>query len=191
MGIYMSRGAGSIQRKLLSAFSKASETTAFTTRQLCSLVYGIKASDVEKKHRVSVLRAIKQISHSSATPKRAMPTLHRLVKKGERDDRWFRQTSSFKKRPINIARATSKRPRKHRRKPEAILSRLRELPIKRRLRFIADMDDFPLILIPGDVVEACLRAAHLLEVDIRERLLGRSDYPKTAPWKLLRQALNG
>jgi hypothetical protein len=53
------------------------------------------------------------------------------------------------------------------------------------------MDDFPLILIPGDVVEACLRAAHLLEVDIRERLLGRSDYPKTAPWKLLRQALNG
>ncbi len=48
-----------MQRAILAAFQKAS-FPAFDTSELCQTVYGTKS--IEKKHRVSVIRALRGLS---------------------------------------------------------------------------------------------------------------------------------
>jgi hypothetical protein len=54
----MSRGLGRIAQELLRIF-KENPTKPFRTSLLCRLVYGVE--QIEKKHRVSVLRAIRTL----------------------------------------------------------------------------------------------------------------------------------
>jgi hypothetical protein len=98
----MSKGPGYIERQLAEIFAK-NPGDPFSTRALCLHVY--RTREVQKKHRVSVLRALKKIAKSS------MPTLRRRVLKFERDDEWFdSRTGTF---PVKgTARATDPRPRK-------------------------------------------------------------------------------
>jgi hypothetical protein len=58
----MGRGYGQVQLEILALLSDPDG--AWTTTELCQLVYGIE--QVEKRHRVAVARAVKKIS--SATP---------------------------------------------------------------------------------------------------------------------------
>src|SRR5262245_51567050 len=60
----MSKGAGSIERKLKSIFERAPKFVR-TTGALCQEVYGIKK--VHKKHRVAVLRALKTLARRRAS----------------------------------------------------------------------------------------------------------------------------
>ena len=102
----MSRGPGRIERQLIEIFKKKPKET-FSTEQLCSKVYRTK--DVQKKHRVSVLRALK---HMSAT---SMPDLWRRAVKGNRDDEWFDYYRGWKYPsfpPKDGAPAKSRRPKK-------------------------------------------------------------------------------
>jgi hypothetical protein len=55
----MSRGPGRIERAIEAVFA-AEPDNAFTTEDLCDRVYN-GANGVEKKHRVAVLRAVKNI----------------------------------------------------------------------------------------------------------------------------------
>jgi hypothetical protein len=54
----MSKGPGRIERAIVSILDAAPDR-AFTTKELCKRVYG--TGYVEKKHRVAVLRAARQI----------------------------------------------------------------------------------------------------------------------------------
>ena len=55
----MSRGPGRIERAIKAAFD-AEPTRVFTTEHLCARVYpGVDA--IEKKHRVSLIRAAKRV----------------------------------------------------------------------------------------------------------------------------------
>ncbi len=54
----MSRGAGRIERAIEVNLDKHPDK-AFTTEELCRLVYGVEA--VEKKHRVAVIRAANKL----------------------------------------------------------------------------------------------------------------------------------
>ena len=77
----MSRGPGRIERELLEIFNK-NPTVIRSTSDLCRQVYGIE--QVEKKHRVAVLRALKSMAGKS------MPWLWRDVARYERsDDFWY------------------------------------------------------------------------------------------------------
>lgn len=76
----MSKGPGRIERKLTEIFKKKPKGS-FSTLELCRKVYRIK--HIEKKHRVSVLRALKRMSA------RSMPDLWRRAIKGNQDDTWF------------------------------------------------------------------------------------------------------
>jgi hypothetical protein len=76
----MSRGPGIVQKQLIEIFIK-SKRPAFSTQQLCRKVFRIK--QVKKKHRVSVLRALKGMS------KKTTLNVWRVVLKGRRDDFWF------------------------------------------------------------------------------------------------------
>jgi len=104
----MSKGPGNIERQLLAIFEK-NRQGFFSTKQLCRKVYRERL--VEKKHRVSVLRALDRMSTWS------MPHLWRLVIKGDRDDVWFdyRGWPHPNDPPPNGAPAKNKRPRKKRR----------------------------------------------------------------------------
>ena len=64
----MSRGPGHVERKLGDVFARAPQSV-FTTDVLCRRVYRVK--EVEKRHRVAVLRALKRLAA------RSMPTLWR------------------------------------------------------------------------------------------------------------------
>jgi hypothetical protein len=55
----MSRGPGRIERAIKAAF-EAEPTRVFTTEHLCARVYPGVAS-IEKKHRVSLIRAAKRV----------------------------------------------------------------------------------------------------------------------------------
>jgi hypothetical protein len=98
----MSRGPGAIQRKLLAIFTKDARGV-FTTEMLCHYVYNIEK--VQKKHRVSILRAIKRLAGSS------MPTLWRKAAKFQRDDEWY-DYRCYPGRAHDRAPAAEARPRK-------------------------------------------------------------------------------
>jgi len=55
----MSRGPGRVERSIKAAFD-AEPTRIFTTEHLCSRVYA-GATMIEKKHRVSLIRAAKRV----------------------------------------------------------------------------------------------------------------------------------
>jgi hypothetical protein len=98
----MSRGPGHIETKLLRLFSQR-PPPILTTAEICRHVYDV--AQVEKKHRVAVLRALKRLG------KRSMPTLWRMVQRYERDDVWF-DHRRFPKRSNDCAPAADERPRK-------------------------------------------------------------------------------
>jgi hypothetical protein len=99
----MSRGPGHIETKLLRLFSQ--QPPPLTTAQICQYVYDV--AQVEKKHRVAVLRALKRLGK-----KRSIPTLWRMVQRYERsDDVWF-DHHRFPKRSDDCAPAADERPRK-------------------------------------------------------------------------------
>jgi hypothetical protein len=99
----MGRGPGGVERRLKEIF-ESEPNGVFSTETLCRLVYpGIKS--VQKKHRVSVLRAIKNLAG------RSMPHLWRKVEKYDRDDVWY-DYRSFPIRKKDRAPAIAPRPRK-------------------------------------------------------------------------------
>jgi hypothetical protein len=55
----MSKGAGRVERVIAAAFANAAPMEVLTTEGLARLVYGVE--QVEKKHRVAVLRAVKKM----------------------------------------------------------------------------------------------------------------------------------
>ena len=55
----MSRGPGRVERAIKAAF-EAEPTRVFTTEYLCTHVYA-GATRIEKKHRVSLIRAAKRV----------------------------------------------------------------------------------------------------------------------------------
>ena len=55
----MSRGPGRVERAIKAAFD-AEPTRVFTTEYLCTYVYA-GATKIEKKHRVSLIRAAKRV----------------------------------------------------------------------------------------------------------------------------------
>jgi hypothetical protein len=55
----MSRGPGRVERAIKAAF-EAEPTRVFTTEYLCTHVYA-GATKIEKKHRVSLIRAAKRV----------------------------------------------------------------------------------------------------------------------------------
>jgi hypothetical protein len=106
----MSKGPGHVERKLEELFKK-NPKRPFSTRMLCLHVY--PDEKIEKKHRVSVLRALKRLSRN------LRPHLWRavVVKKGQRDDMWFDYPAwpHANKLPQTVSAARDKRPRKKRR----------------------------------------------------------------------------
>jgi len=55
----MGRGLGRVERAIAGAFTNDPEWT-FATSDLCRIVYGDDV-EIEKRHRVSVLRAAKKV----------------------------------------------------------------------------------------------------------------------------------
>ena len=101
----MSRGPGDVQKQLIEIFAKRRKP-AFWTEELCRQVFQVKL--VEKKHRVSVIRALKRMSEQSTL------NVWRAVLKDHRDDLWFdydRTPKGLKPHPKS-APAWHKRPRK-------------------------------------------------------------------------------
>jgi hypothetical protein len=76
----VSKGPGHVEQRILQIFAKQPKGL-FTTRELCRRVF--KTGRIEKKHRVSALRALKSLSRRSDL------NIWRLAWKGQRDDRWF------------------------------------------------------------------------------------------------------
>ena len=101
-GICMSKGPGIVERRLRDIFAK-DPRGVFTTEMLCRRVYRVK--DVQKKHRVAVLRALKRLAN------RSLPTLWRRVQKYERDDLWF-DYRAYPSRDTIGSSAKERRPRK-------------------------------------------------------------------------------
>jgi hypothetical protein len=101
----MSRGPGIVQKQLIEIFTK-SKRPGFSTKQLCRKVFRIK--QVRKKHRVSVLRALKGMS------KKTTLNVWRAVLKGRRDDFWFNRdrTPKGRKPHPKSASALDRRPTK-------------------------------------------------------------------------------
>lgn len=101
----MSRGPGAIESRLAAIF-REKPSGVFATSELCSLVYGI--GRVQKKHRVSVLRALKRIS---GKPSKTL-ALWREVQFGEKsDDHWFNHRYYPTRNPDCVP-GDAKRPRK-------------------------------------------------------------------------------
>src|SRR5580693_6615017 len=70
----MSRGPGRVERAIKAAF-EAEPTRVFTTEYLCTHVYA-GATKIEKKHRVSLIRAAKRVlqrEHSWRMTRTHMP----------------------------------------------------------------------------------------------------------------------
>jgi hypothetical protein len=108
----MSKGPGKIQNRLIALFQKNRERY-FSTEELCRSVFDVW--HVEKKHRVSVLRALKRISK----PDRL--NIYRAVRTHSNDDFWFIYGPALnsllhkaKAENIVIAPAKHERPRKKR-----------------------------------------------------------------------------
>ena len=77
----MSKGPGHVERTIVEIFKRTKRCEVISTYDLCREVFG--RSDIEKKHRVSVLRAMKRISRSGTI------NIWRIVLKGKQDDVWF------------------------------------------------------------------------------------------------------
>lgn len=77
----MSKGPGCVERKLIEIFRRTKRSALLSTYDLCCEVFG--KSTIEKKHRVSVLRAMKRISE------RGDVDIWRIVLRGQPDDVWF------------------------------------------------------------------------------------------------------
>src|ERR1700744_5497457 len=70
----MSRGPGRVERAIKAAFD-AEPNRVFTTEYLCTHVYA-GATKIEKKHRVSLIRAAKRVlqrEHGWRMPRTHMP----------------------------------------------------------------------------------------------------------------------
>jgi hypothetical protein len=76
----MSKGPGKIQRQLIEIFTKT-ESEIFSTEDLCRAIF--RVTRVDKKQRVSILRALKSLTELQAL------NIYRAVLKGHRDDFWF------------------------------------------------------------------------------------------------------
>jgi hypothetical protein len=110
----MSKGPGRVQRQLLEVFTK-NGSTIFSTEDLCRAVFG--ADQVDKKRRVSILRALKSLTGLQALD------LYRAVLKGRRDDLWFNREKAKSAlnlflhkagaKNIRIAPVNDKRPSKY------------------------------------------------------------------------------
>src|SRR5680860_1185029 len=98
----VSRGPGAVQRRLRVIFAE-SPGEFFSTEELCQEVY--RVGQVQKKHRVSVLRALKRLSATS------MPWLWRVALEYERNDEWY-DHRQWQGRMRGAAPATDARPRK-------------------------------------------------------------------------------
>jgi hypothetical protein len=104
--IPLSRGPGHVERKIIEIFKRDQGDLGFSTYELCLRVFG--TPDIEKKHRVSVLRALKQLS------RRRIVNLWRIVVKDRADDVWF----NYDERPPKaqyrsiLGPAGDRRPRK-------------------------------------------------------------------------------
>lgn len=99
----MSKGAGVVEQKLRAIFARDPRDT-FTTTELCEAAYPGKK--VQKKHRVSVLRAIKRLAS------RSMPWIWRRVRRFARDDEWFDARFYHPGNARDRAPATKRRPLK-------------------------------------------------------------------------------
>ncbi|UQR62961.1 hypothetical protein LRP30_40550 [Bradyrhizobium sp. C-145] len=77
----MSRGPGHVERKIVDLFKRKKRNNILSTYDVCCEVFG--THEVEKKHRVSVLRAMKRISESGEVD------IWRIVLRGQPDDVWF------------------------------------------------------------------------------------------------------
>jgi hypothetical protein len=55
----MSKGPGRVERRIADIFANAARLQTFTPEELAQLVYGVDV--VEKKHRVAVLRATRNV----------------------------------------------------------------------------------------------------------------------------------
>ena len=80
--VVMSRGPGNVERQLIGILGQ-NKKPLFSTGELCRRIFRLKANEVEKKHRVSVLRVLKRLS------KRSTLNVWRAVLKSRRDDLWF------------------------------------------------------------------------------------------------------
>jgi hypothetical protein len=105
--VLVSKGPGHVERKIVEIFKRTKRRGVLSTYDLCREVFG--RSDIEKKHRVSVLRAMKRISRSGAV------NIWRIVLKGKPDDVWF----NYDERPPQLSKyrrilgpARDRRPRK-------------------------------------------------------------------------------
>jgi hypothetical protein len=97
----MSRGPGLISQRLQAIFRQHPEEM-FTTTDLCQRVY--KLRNIQKKHRVAVLRALRRLGTTS------LPFLWRWVARFEKsDDVWFDHRIHPKR--LDCAPASEKRPR--------------------------------------------------------------------------------
>lgn len=107
----MSKGPGSVESQLSEIFTE-NRKQAFQTSELCRKIFRIKR--VEKKHRVSVLRALKRMSTRSTAGVERAVKVGRVVVKGKREDWWFDydQASPRPQRGLRFALATEKRPQK-------------------------------------------------------------------------------
>ena len=77
----VSKGPGHVARKLIEIFKRTKRSAILSTYDLCCAVFG--TNDIEKKHRVSVLRAMKRISQSGDVH------IWRIALRGQPDDVWF------------------------------------------------------------------------------------------------------
>jgi hypothetical protein len=98
----MSRGLGKVQIIIKELF-KEDPRAIYSTERLCCLVYGV--DQVDKKHRVAVLRAIKSLARQS------MPYLARAVHNNERNDSWY-DWREWPTRSLKFDKAISDRPLK-------------------------------------------------------------------------------
>lgn len=77
----MSKGPGHVERKIVEIFRRTKRSEILSTYDVCREVFATGV--VEKKHRVSVLRAMKRISENGDVD------IWRIVLKGQPDDVWF------------------------------------------------------------------------------------------------------
>jgi hypothetical protein len=103
----VSKGPGHVERKIVEIFKRTKRSGILSTYDLCCEVFG--TNDIAKKHRVSVLRAMKRISQSGDV------NIWRIALKGQPDDVWFNYDEqpplSSKYRSI-VGPARDGRPRK-------------------------------------------------------------------------------
>ncbi len=102
----MSKGPGHVERKIIEIFKRRQREQVISTYDLCREVFA--TTHIEKKHRVSVLRALKRVS------RRGTVDIWRIALTGKRDDLWFNYDERSplpKYRPI-LGPARDARPKK-------------------------------------------------------------------------------